>query len=244
MSEKSKKKNPGLARLGLVMFGIGAVIAVAIIAVIVWANLEVFGFYPSFDSEGTIRSLNCPVFMTANEKAIFSARFRNPLDYEIHPTIHTTVSQGSVILVDEIRRTISIPPKETTKLTWEMDSSKTVFGQFVFARVVLMNSHPLDDAQGACGVYVVNTQLISGRAFLYIALTVIIVLMAGGVLLWNRYTPKGFRATKNTRIAIWMLSVTVIIGMVMGLMHYWLIAGIALIAGILLLIATATMRMT
>lgn len=244
MSTTNKKKSPLLASIGLFLFGLGAIIAVGIIALIVWANLEVFGFYQSFDSEDSIRSLNCPIFMSANEQATFSAKFHNPLEYEIHPTIRTVISQGSVILVDDIRETVSIAPSDTIKMTWLLDSSKTVFGQFVFARVILMNNYPLDDAQGACGVYVVNTELVTGAAFLYIAIGVIAVFMGGGVLLWKTFTDKGFRATKNTRVALWMISVTVVIGLAAGILHYWLIAGLSLIAGILLLIATATMRMT
>ncbi len=244
MTEKTKKKNLTLSKIGLAFFAIGSVIAVGIIAVIVWANLEVFGFYPSFDSEGSIRSLNCPIFMTTNEQATFSAKFENPLDYVIRPTIRTVISQGSVILVDDIRETISIEPKETIKLSWNMDSSKTVYGQFVFARVVLMNNFPLDDAQGSCGVYVINTELFTGRIFLYIALAVILTLMLGGVFIWKRFTPYGYRSTKNTRIALWMISITILVGLGAGLLHFWMISGFALIAGVLLLIATATMSMT
>ncbi len=244
MSEKNKKKNPFLAKFGLFLFGLGALIAVAIIAVIVWANLEVFGFYPSFDSEGSIRSLSCPIFMTANEQAEFSARFHNPLDYEIRPTIQTIISQGSVIFVDDIRETIAIAPGDTIKMSWIMDSSKTVYGQFVFARVVLINNYPLDDAQGSCGVYVVNTDLVTGQNFLYIAIVAIVVLMFGGILLWKRFTPNGYRAGKNTRIAIWMITATIAVGLGAGVFHFWIISGLALIAGILLLLATATMRMT
>lgn len=244
MSTKNKRKSSFLANTGLIMFGLGALIAVGIIALIVWANLEVFGFYQSFDSEGTIRSLNCPVFMTNNEQATFSAKFHNPLDYEIRPTIRTVISQGSIIFVDELRETIAIAPNDTIKLSWQLDSSQTVFGQFVFARVVLMNNFPLDDAQGACGVYVVSTDWFSGRTFLYIALAVIAVLMGGGVLLWKRFTPHGYRATKNTRISLWMIGITIVVGLAAGIFHYWLIAGLSLIAGILLLIATATMKMS
>lgn len=244
MSVTTKKKNPALSKIGLAMFGVGAIIAVGIIAVIVWANLEVFGFYPSFDSEGSIRSLNCPIFMTTNEQATFSAKFNNPLDYVIRPTIRTVISQGSVILVDDIRETITIQPNETVKLSWDMDSSKTVYGQFVFARVVLMNNYPLDDAQGSCGVFVINTELFNGRAFLYIALAVISVLMLGGILLWKYFTPLGYRSTKNTRIALWMIGITTLVGLGAGLLHFWMISGFSLIAGVLLLIATATMNMT
>ena len=244
MNNKIKKKNPFLAKIGLGIFGLGAVIAVAIIAVIVWANLEVFGFYHGYGTESQIRSLNCPIFMTENEQVRFSARFYNPLDYEINPTIKTIISQGSVIFVDDEMETISIPPKETIKKSWVLDSSETVYGQFVFSRVVLLNSYPLDDAEGACGVFVVNTDLLSGQNFLYLSIGLIVVLMLSGVLLWKRFNDRGYKASRNTRIALWMISATVVVGLGAGIFHFWIISGLALIAGVLLLLATATMRMT
>jgi hypothetical protein len=107
-----------------------------------------------------------------------------------------------------------------------------------------MNNFPLDDAQGSCGVFVIDTELFTGRIFLYIALGVILALMLGGVFIWKRFTPYGYRSTKNTRIALWMISITILVGLGAGLLHFWMISGFALIAGVLLLIATATMSMT
>lgn len=243
MKEK-KKKNPFLAKIGLGLFALGSILAVAIIAVTVWANLEVFGFYHGFGSDGQIRSLSCPIFMTADEQVEFSARFHNPLDYEINPTIKTVISQGSIIFVDDEMETISIPPKQTIKKSWTLDSSQTVYGQFVFSRVILLNSYPLDDAEGACGVFVVDTDLVSGQSFLYISVGLIVILMIGGILLWKLFDDRGYKANRNTRIALWMISVTIVVGLGAGLLHFWIISGLALIAGILLLLATATMRMT
>jgi len=84
-------KNKTIGILGVLIFSVGVLLGMALLAIVVWGDFESNMFDPSIKQDASLTTLRCPVMMTKPETATVTATFTNPLgkaDRIIHPRPH------------------------------------------------------------------------------------------------------------------------------------------------------------
>ncbi|NSW52115.1 MAG: hypothetical protein HPY85_06390 [Anaerolineae bacterium] len=229
------------AILGVILFSLGILIGMAFLAITTWGNLEAVGFYPSTTAEGKLNSVRCPVFLTLDETATISARFHNETENTIRPTVSTILSRGFITYTEEFRETIQLEPGDSYVMRWDINHDDAVYKMFVMARVVLLNSYPLEDLQAVCAVYVLNTTFLDGSAILILSLVSYAVLVGGGVVLWKKFSLYGPEANKHATRGILVLMTVVTTGIIANLFRSWILGGLAFTAGLLMIVSSLTL---
>lgn len=234
-------KNKLLSIVGAVLFALGAIIGLIFVAITTWGNLEAVGFYPSYTAEGSLPRVSCPMLMAKNETATISAHIENPLDRTIEPTLDVIISQGFISYVNETRTTFTLEPGDTYISTWDIKGEDAVYQKFVMARIVLLNSYPLDDLQAACSTFVVNTEVFTGSQMLIMTLAAFLLFSIGGFILWIKYSVPTVEANHHTTRGFILMFSSMTIGIIANFFRVWMIGGLALIIGVLLMVSSLTL---
>lgn len=227
---------------GILLFALGALIASILLAVSVWGDLEASNFNPPYIDALPLKSLSCPVIMTRDEVSEISAKAANSLDHSIKPTFRTQISEGNNVFYREMYETITLKPGETQKLSWTVSSQDAVYGRLIFARVVLMNTYPLQDKQASCGVFITRFPYFTGTQIFIGCLVLSGLMMIVGGLLWLRSHQSKNDISRNTYRAILLISITLITGMISSLMGGWLIGGVLFLGAVILMVSIALYR--
>jgi hypothetical protein len=173
--------------------------------------------------------------MTTEEVGTISASFTNPLENPIEPTVRTNISQGSATLMREDESKITLAPGETQRLEWQVTAEDAAYDWLILARVRLYAKRPLGSREAACGILVVDLPFSSGSTVYYLALTIMVLGMAGGAGLWvisNRPMTGG--AWPMMR-AMGALAGCALAALIVGLLGQWLLSLIILVITVLLI---------
>ena len=227
--------------LGLCLFSLGIAIGAVILAVIVWGNIEAFGFYPSFNSKAALRSLSCPIVITSNETGIISIVVDNPLEHQIKPSVRSIISKGFISYIEEDSRILKIAPDESVTIEWPISAKDAVYQKFIMARVIVNHSMPLVDAEAVCAIFILDIPFANGATILIILSALYLVFTVGGYFLWRRNKHTTFVASKHTQRALHLLFAATTVGLLAVPFRMWAISAIAFIAVILMAVSSLTL---
>jgi hypothetical protein len=220
--------------LGLGLFLLGVLIALACAGIIVWGDMEATLFDPAISPQGTLNTLKCPVMMTAVETATVSVSFDNPLDRTLYVGIRAHFSQGYVTLIREERDTFSLEPGERQRLEWTVGPEDAAFKNIVLVRIHAQTNGPVRYSSGSCGIVVVRLPFLTGSLLFGLLAAVSLVCMGGGMALWVlSQQPWGRQGVDITR-AMGTVAAILVAANIVGLLGMWLIALIILLFTVLL----------
>jgi hypothetical protein len=228
-------KNKNIRTLGVLIFSVGFLLGLALLAIVVWGDLEAHIFDPAIPSDEMLTTLRCPVMITAPEVGTVTATFTNPLDRPVEFRIRTHISEGHVTLMREENTSLPLEPGETQPLQWTVTADDAAFRRLILVRVRLFGKYPLPSRAGSCGILVVDLPYLSGSLIFALAFAASLLGMAGGAGLWvvaNR--PLSDQSLGVLR-AMGALAGCVVVGTIIGLLGHWMLGGVVFVITLLLI---------
>jgi len=222
--------------LGLALFVIGFVAAVALTALSVWGDLEASLFDTYGSAETSLRSLSCPVFIVRNETGHIAASFSNTGERAIERAIRVHISDGRVSLMREERVQEPLEPGATARLRWPVTVDDAAYGYLILARVSTLRQFPMLAETGSCGVLVLPLTWGSGLVVLVAWLVLSLAGMIGGGWLYLSDRLQRVRRPRST-VTIFALGIVAVAGLVVGLLGAWTAGVLVLALTFILLIA-------
>jgi hypothetical protein len=216
------QRNPILRQVGLITFFIAILIGLVLILLRAVPDLEasMYGFtkygYPR------LYSLSCPVLMTTQDNELVTIRLHNSLDRALGYFVKAQLSGPDLIVTED--ENLELQPGESRQISWEINKDNIDLGNFIFARVYTLAATANGFRESTCGTFVVNLPVTGGPTIYFILLSVSIVGITIGLLLWLRYRDFSLPGT-NARSG-WMIffAAVVVVGLLTSLFNFWFTA--------------------
>ena len=190
--------------MGYLLFFVGFLAGLWLLAGIAWANMEA-GMFGAGNVGENLSSLRCSLLVTPAEMARAQVTLSNPLDRPIERFVRWRIAQRHVLLVERLRDSVSLLPGESKTLERDVSPSAGVYGgRFLMVSVFVGSTYPLPAQEGFCGVWVVNLPWLSGREILILANLLAFLGMGLGVFLVRRYAP-GPEESSGAALALMLL---------------------------------------
>jgi hypothetical protein len=230
MNEKWK------ARLALVLFGLGVLLALFCGGIAGWGDMEATLFDASISPDELLSTVRCPVMITAVETATVRAAFDNPTARPVQVAIRAHFSQGYVTQMREHQESFVLAAGERQWWAWTVGPEDAAFGRrIILVRIHVRSAGPLPYRSGACGIVVAPVSFLTGDLLFGLLAAGSLLGMGGGIALWTlgRPRPLGRGAWAAVRM-MGTLAGVVIAAAVVGLLGMWLLDLILLLATVLL----------
>jgi hypothetical protein len=215
--------------LSVVIFSIGALLGVVLIGITVWPDFEAILFDPGLQEDTRLRTLRCPVVMTAKETGTIRARVKNSLDRPTDLFVRAHISHGYVTLMREVNTELSLDAGETEWVTWEINKDDAAFGSLILFRATVSGGYPLPTRQGTCGVLVIDAPYLSGGQIYALTLALSLLGMVAGGALWIVNNPHMLGIRVQLTRAMVFLAVSIVLGILVSFMGSWVLGGLFLI---------------
>ena len=215
--------------LSVVLFSIGALLGVVLVGITVWADFEAILFDPGIREDTRLRSLRCPVMITSEETGVIRARVKNTLDRPTDLFIRAHISHGYVTLMREVNSKLTLEAGEAEEVTWEINQDDAAFGSLVLFKVTVKGGYPLPTRQGTCGVLVIDAPYLKGGQIFGLALALSLIGMITGGVLWVIHNPDMLGLEVQLTRAMGFLSVTIVMGLLVSLVGWWLLGALFLV---------------
>jgi len=207
--------------IGMICLILGALLFVFVGAASVWGGYEATFFDAGRITTARVTTLRCPVFITPNEYSTISAKFTNPNDKPITLRIRAHVSDGFVILMREFLIDLPLQAGETQTVEWPIFPSDAAYGKLVLVRVHQMPASHLPYHNASCGVVLVNIPFLTGTQFVFLVMSLGVLLTAGGIALWVFNSRPIVWSRLSTFRVIISFAVTSLLSAVTGLLGKW-----------------------
>jgi hypothetical protein len=220
--------------LGLGLFLLGVLIALACAGIIAWGDMEATLFDSAISPREPFTSLKCPIMMTMVETATVSAAFDNPVDRPVYVGVRAHFSQGYVTLIRQERDSFTLEPGERKWLEWAVGPEDAAFENIVLVRVHAQSNGPIPYRSGSCGIVVVRMWFLTGGLLFGLLAAVSLVCMGGGMALWVLSQPSWGRQGVDITRAMGTVAAILVAATIVGLFGMWLIDLIMLLFTVLL----------
>jgi hypothetical protein len=213
------------------LYFLGVLLVAALAFVAAWPDMEasVFDAGTSAAAAGRLR-LRCPWVIGVDEQSSIGVRFANDTDSAERFLVRTRVSRGYVTLVHQDSQEVRIEPHQAHEMSWPVEAGDAAYGRLVLARVFATRSASSPARDGACGVFVLGISGVDGDAvFLAGVLLGLVLTGAGALWWWHARRPLDVRQSSTAR-RVGMLAVIAIASLLTGMMGWWLLSHILLIA--------------
>ena len=225
------------SRVGIVLFAFGVLLGMALTAVTVWADLEASFFDADLASRGgeALKTLRCPVLMTTSEVGVARVTHENTLDKPIDLRFRAHITEGFVTLVREVNATMSLEPGEEETVEFYLTADDVTYNWLILVRVLQFRYYPLPSRQASCGVMVLDVPFLTGGQLLALTIVVMLLSLLGGIALRAAGNWPMNRPTVASTRTMGALTVSLLIGFVVGAMGSWLIATLLFAINLLLI---------
>ena len=168
---------------GLLIYLVGAALALTLLTLIIWPDIEASTFDSAIRADTQLRSLHCPALMTKDEIGTISVRVDNPSDREVNPTVRARITKGYITFVQEFRDKVVVAPGESERVEWQVVREDAAYNRMILGRFYQMRNYSLPSRMSTCGIYVLPFSGPSGQQVLIGTYAASLVLMALGLLL-------------------------------------------------------------
>jgi hypothetical protein len=217
---------------GLILFFAGIFIGVILAGGLTWAGLEA-NFYFGYGIQGDrALKVSCPPILAASDTGAVTVSISNPSARQVKPVIEANLSGPIFPSTSQIQ--IAIDPGQRQTAKWQIGSANVAFGRLILAQVYQYSAYPLSSAEGYCGTLVLDLHGLTGKQFFALFLAAGLLGMIGGFLLaalGRRLL--GERRTEETG-SMPFLGGLVLVGILAGVMGWWLLGVIAIALSLLL----------
>lgn len=228
-------KKPNILSLisGLLIYLVGAVMALALLTLVIWPDIEASSFDTAIRADKQLQSLHCPVFITRDEIGTISITVDNPTDREVNPTVRARVTKGYRTFVQEFRQKVVVPAGGSETVSWEVDRKDAAYDRsMILGRFYQMRNYSLPSRSSSCGIYVLPFSGPSGQQVLIGTFVTSLVLMVLGLLLQLPKDRKALRRSniesskrQRTRLqAFAYLGALFLVGTLLALIGNWLLS--------------------
>lgn len=222
--------------LWMLLFSVGALLGILLFGSAAWGDLEASLFDAAIRGEAPLRGLKCPVFITATESGTVSLPLKNPLERPTIFTVRARITDGFVLLKREQTSRLSLGPGEEATLEWGVTPKDAAYGgHLILVRVYQFARYPLPSRDSSCGIWVIRAGYLTGVQILVFALLASLAAMVAGIGLWVRASRPLSRERRGIIYGMVALAGLVVIGIVAGLLGWWVL-GIGLVAIIVLMV--------
>ena len=173
--------------------------------------------------------------ITSDEVGKVKVTVHNPLDRPLDVAIRAYISEGFVTLFREEHQRVVLESGERQPVEWSVTADDMVWRRLILVKVYQFGGNTLPSRQGTCGIIVVGGPFSSGSFLVGTLFGISALLMLIGGYLWvagNRELLD--RKPEAPRITV-LLTFSVLLGMVCGVMGWWLLGVLVIMLTILLL---------
>ena len=227
---RESKSNPLAAGL----FGFGLLLALLLVVVSFWPDMEARMFDPGLTAEARLTALRCPMVVTPADDAQIRVTFRNTLDdRDLRLFVVARISEGRITTMRQSNTQLRLAPGERETLTWDIAPEDAVYGRVIMARVHQFRSFPFPSRERSCGVLFVNTPWLTGGQLVWLLGGLTLLSLGGGAGLWLRQRPFD-EAQRKKMLGMGLATAVLFIAFLAGLLGAWLVS-LGLLIGVLLL---------
>lgn len=226
--------------LSVVLFSVGLVLGMVFSAGALWADLEAFLFDPPISVDEPLKTLRCPVIITAQESGTVSATFTNPSDRAVLRLVRAHISRGFASLMREVENQFELEPGATHKVEWAVTADDAAWGHFILVRVHVLRNNPLPSRSGSCGVLVVNLPGLTGNQVVVLPFVVSLLTMVIGIGLWAARSKSSEGRIPDLTRPMSGLAAIVLAAMVASLLGWWVVGGLLFLLALIITISVAT----
>ena len=223
--------------LGVLLFSAGVLLGLALFGSATWADLESSLFDTSMSGDATLRTLRCPVMITASEAGTAAATLSNPFERPTEFTIRAHVTQGFVTLMRELNFKLPLDAGDKGTLEWEVTPDDAAYGRLIMVRVRVYPKYPIPSRHASCGILVLDVPHLTGNQVLASVLAATLLSIAAGMGLWVAGNRGPSTTGREATRAMGALAACVLAGIVVALVGWWVL-GVILFAITVLLIGT------
>ncbi len=235
----------------VVIFTAGVLLSLMLFALVIWPDFEASLLDPAVRQDARLRTLRCPVMISKAETGTVSAAFKNRLQRPATFHVRAHITQGYVTWMREIDESLPLAPRETQRLQWPIAPDDAAFGRLILVKVTVRGGYPLPTRQGTCGVLVISAPSLAGYQWTKGGQIFVIGLAVGWSLLIIGIGLRGVRPRATLEEAkrrvvtlrgtggMGVLTGSIILGTVVGLLGRWIDGGIIFVITLLLLGAMA-----
>ncbi len=225
------------ARLGSLIFILGALLGIWLLGASTWAQFEATLFDADLTGSSMLQ-MECPRFLMPQETGAAVITLTNPTDKDHSRFIRTHITAGMVTLMHEDARLEPVPAGGSIQVAWPVRAADAVYGgRMIFVRSFVVGRAPLPSASATCGIYVLRWPLpLRGETFMWVSIVLSLVLMRAGFLLWRKespVTPHWRNLFRGLAILGWAIN----IGLALMVLGAWFPAAIDLLGIALLSLA-------
>ena len=230
-------RNKLAGAVGVLLFSAGLLLGLALFGSAAWADLEASLFDTSLSGDATLKTLRCPVLMTASEAGTAAATLSNPFERPTEFTIRAHVTQGFVTLMRELNFKLPLDPGDKGTLEWEVTPDDAAYGRLIMVRVRVYPKYPIPSRHASCGILVLDVPQLTGNQVLAFVLAGSLLSIAAGIALWIAVNRGPGTTGREVTRAMGALAACVLVGTIVALAGWW-VFGVILFAITLLLIGT------
>lgn len=218
-----------------IVYFLGIAVGLSLAVVSIWADYEAVSYFFTGARFDAFRGMTCPILATRSETVTISASIENPGDRAVRPLYRVEVSGPAGRM---FRDQISIPPHEMQRIEWTVSTDDVDLRYFIMTKITLFPFAGASTREATCGIFLLNTDSLTGTQVLIISLAVSILGIIVGLSVWERQMEavnKGLIQSHGMRRA---LSLVVLLAMFSALMGWWLAGVVFCVFAILLLVIT------
>ena len=236
-----KPSSSSLKRIGSALFAIGSLLALALTALLVWADVEAVQYGFPRMGKGPMRGLSCPQFMNGTEDTGFSLTLTNTLDRVLRPGVQVFISDPGISRWRTFTQRFDMEPGESQTETWDVSAGDIVLGTFVFAKVHTYASYPQSDMEGVCGIFVVGIPWLRGAVLFWLWFVLSLGFLITGFWLSDIRKVEGEPSSENAFVRR-ILALLAVTGLIAGSIGLWLVGIIVLAVTALALLTAFAIR--
>jgi len=173
----------------LLSFGINALITFADIeSNSFWGIPEVFEYSKTATTAGDLQPIQCPFVVTASDPSAIRVIVKNNTETSINPWLQFNISRTNAS--QNLRRDffpLNISPHGEHAQEFKLESGNIQYGYLILGRAYLRRTETYPPGQTtACGIFYLNTSLISGNLLNWLALLIFTMMTISVLNLYSK----------------------------------------------------------
>jgi hypothetical protein len=223
--------------LGIVFFSCGILANILFFALLSWPGLEAYNYFDYQPAGAALTSLKCPFVLTTHESGQVTASYSNPSRLTLAPQFRVEISSP-----DLTNRTVNsapaIAPGKTEELHWAITSNDVIFGSLILVEAYVSPVYNTPDRVGRCGTLWLDVPQLTGMQIFVGVLAAGLLLTGLGWGLWMAGTRPKRAGRPDGMGAMLALTAVVLLGMIAGILGWWLIGVACVVISLLLILST------
>jgi hypothetical protein len=230
------KPNDTLRIIGITIYLVGILSGITLTALSAWGDIEASTFDAALQTNETLDTLECPVFIGKEERGVITAEIVNTAGRDVAPVVRARITQGYTTLVREERDKIEIAAGQSAHLSWEVTAEDAAYQQFILARIYQFANYSLPSRQSTCGIMVVPLSGLTGQQFFILLFASNLIFSTIGLVLYTPKTTADSVTAKKKMRAFIFLGVYLLVAPLLNLLGNWLLSGALVVFAFLSLI--------